>query len=261
MQQYVILIVVVLLVAVAAYCFLGKKGEESFRFRRQEVANPEMQGVPMRPDMSNASRLAPRFDVNRANALGENVMGAEQIPMPFQAAPPSPIPTSLDAAMFEAPDFSQMGGAAAPIPTGAITSDQAQDMLKQRIGGGKPEYQETSELMPTPDMTYSTGIDPTNPETFMYDRTIFGKLKRRYGNDVDYIRGDLDITPEYRGWFDLQPPSDNDVVKGYFEKYIDVQQATALQDSQFTRSTPVEQLFQNKVNPWGDMQRYAYENV
>ena len=257
MQRYIITSAVVLLIAIGVYMFFKKGGEESFRFRRQEVNFNPVTPVPMRPDMGNAARLSPRFDVNRANALGMSYMGAEQIPLPYQAAPASP----LDIQQFSAPDFSQMGGDAAPIPSGAISSEQAQEILRKRVGGGKPEYQDASELMPTPDMTYSTGIDPTDPKTFMYDRTIFGKLKRRYGNDVDYIRGDLDITPEYRGWFDLQPPSDNDVVVGYFDKYLDVQQSTALQDSQFTRATPVEQLFQTKVNPFGDMQRYAYQNV
>ncbi len=254
-QQYIILAAVILVVAVGAFYFMKKGGEEAFQF------NP-ITAVPSRPDMGNAARLSPRFDALRANqnnTLGGSVMGGEPVPMALQASPANPVPMGAD--MFAAPNFSQMGGAAAPIPSGSMTSDQAQEILKQRIGGGKPEYQETADLMPTPDMTYSTGIDPTDPKTFMYDRTIFGKLKRRYGNDVDYFRGDLDITPEYRGWFDLQPPSDNDVVTGYFDKYLDVQQATGIKDAQYTRSTPVEQLFQASVNPMGDMQRYAYENI
>lgn len=100
-------------------------------------------------------------------------------------------------------------------------------------------------------MKHSASIDPTNPENFIYDRTLFSRLKRRYGNGVDFIRGDIDITPERRGWFDIRPPSDVDVVQGYFDKYIDIEQETQLQDSVFSRSTPIDTIMEGNANPWG----------
>jgi len=83
-------------------------------------------------------------------------------------------------------------------------------------------------------------------------------LKRRYGNQVDFIRGDIDVAPIYRGYFDIRPPSDVDVVKGYFDSYIDIQQNTAIRDSVFERATPIEKLQENAVNPFGDVSKLSY---
>lgn len=105
-------------------------------------------------------------------------------------------------------------------------------------------------------MKYSSSVDPTNPENFIYDRTLFSRLKRRYaGVGVDFIRGDIDVRPEYRGWFDIRPPSDNDLVQGYFDKYIDIEQETRLQDSVFTRNSAISDVMEGNVNPWGRADR------
>lgn len=132
-----------------------------------------------------------------------------------------------------------------------LTSEQVAKALKDVYGGKTPELQSAQDLLPIPDMKYSSTIDPTNPQNFIYDRTLFARLKRRYGNGVDFIRGDIDIKPEYRGWFDIRPPSDVDLVQGYFDKYIDIEQQTAIQDSIFTRNTPISAIEEGKVNPWG----------
>ena len=106
--------------------------------------------------------------------------------------------------------------------------------------------------------------DPTNPmspENFMYTRTIFSKLKRRYGNQVDFFRGDLDIAPAMRGYFDIAPPRAEDLVGSYFANYIDIQQASALRDAQYTRTIPAETMYANAINPAGDAYRSVYLNV
>lgn len=131
-----------------------------------------------------------------------------------------------------------------------LSSGQVDQVLREKFRQ-TPELQSVKDLMPVPDMKHSASIDPTNPENFIYDRTLFSRLKRRYGNGVDFIRGDIDITPERRGWFDIRPPSDVDVVQGYFDKYIDIEQETQLQDSVFSRSTPIDTIMEGNANPWG----------
>ena len=230
--------------------------QERFAYRRQEIPTPVQPQDVTRPQGFTPqfdAPLAPRFD----GTANQPILGAPT-PIPNQASPVTPSPVPPQESM---PNFAQLGGVAAPVPSGAITSKQASDILEKRFGTEQPKFIDTVELMPVPDMRYTAGVDPTDPQSFMYDRTIFGKLKRRYGNDVDYFRGDIDVKPEYRGWFDLQPPTDQDVVTGYFNNYIDVQQETAIRDSQFERNTPVAQLFKSTVNPWGDENRYAYNRV
>lgn len=232
-------------------------GSEQYRYFR-EIPNapalPPMNGVPMRPSL--IPQLPPRFD---GNQLSSNLTAESSAPLQVMAAPPSASP--LDAMTFDGVDFQELGGQGAPLPSGGLTSKQVSDMLKDRVGGGTPELQNTKDLMPVPDMRYTTGLDPTDPQNFMYDRTIFGRLKRRYGNDVDFFRGDLDIKPLYRGWFDLQPPTETDVVVGYFDRYIDIEQETAIRDSSFTRATPIEDLYKGSVNPMGKNYLTRYDHV
>jgi hypothetical protein len=225
---------------------------EQFRYAETE-SEPVMQSVPMRPSL--IPQLPPRFDGNQTSA---NLNAQSSTPIQMMAAPPSASP--LDAMTFDGVDFQELGGQGAPIATGGLSTQQVTDMLKDRIGSGKPELQSTKDLMPVPDMRYTTGLDPTDPQNFMYDRTIFGRLKRRYGNSVDWFRGDLDVKPEYRGWFDLQPPQDTDIVKGYFDRYIDIEQETAIRDASFTRATPVEDLYKASINPGGKSYLTMYDH-
>lgn len=224
----------------------GVSEQEFFHYNRAEDILPPMESVPMRPNLANAAPVYGRFDPNQ---LAANLTSQASAPMNMLAAPPSGSP--LDAATFQNVDFQSLGGAAAPIPAGGLTTGQVNDMLRDKIGSGTPEMQETKDLLPVPDMRYTTGLDPTDPQNFMYDRTIFGRLKRRYGNGVDFFRGDIDVKPQYRGWFDLQPPTETDVVRGYFENYLDIEQETAVRDAIFDRVTPVEDLYQASINPGG----------
>ena len=235
----------------------AQAGAEQFRYYQEDQEDqglPEMQSVPMRPSL--IPQLPPRFD---ANQLSSNLTAQSSAPLQLMAAPPSASP--LDAMTFDGVDFQNLGGQGAPLPTGGLSSQQVTDMLRDKVGSGKPELQNTKDLMPVPDMRYTTGLDPTDPQNFMYDRTIFGRLKRRYGNDVDHFRGDLDIKPQYRGWFDLQPPTATDVVTGYFDRYIDIEQETAIRDSSFTRATAIEDLYKGSVNPMGKNYLTRYDHV
>jgi hypothetical protein len=233
----------------------GVEEQEFFRYRQTEDELQPMESVPMRPNLANAAPVYGRFD---ANQLAANLTSQASAPMDMLAAPPSGSP--LDAETFQNVDFQSLGGAAAPIPAGGLTTGQVNDMLRDKIGSGTPEMQETKDLLPVPDMRYTTGLDPTDPQNFMYDRTIFGRLKRRYGNGVDFFRGDIDVKPQYRGWFDLQPPTETDVVRGYFENYIDIEQETAVRDAVFDRVTPIESLYQASINPGGKTYLTRYDH-
>lgn len=163
---------------------------------------------------------------------------------------------------------SQMVNSGSPIDFKTVGNYQQNTLLKNNLLSSAqvsqalndkfratPELQSAKDLMPIPDMKYSSGVDPTNPENFIYDRTLFSRLKRRYGNGVDFIRGDIDVKPEYRGWFDIRPPGDVDLVQGYFDKYIDIEQETRLQDSVFTRNSAISDVMEGNVNPWGRADR------
>jgi len=183
---------------------------------------------------------------------------------PVRSDPNGSVPSGLNA---NTPNFANPGatpnystianfsGQNQLLNNNLVTSNQAQQMLN-KVGRGSPEYQEPQLI--NPDMKYSSGLDPTNPNNFMYNRTIFAPLKRRYGNEVDWIRGDIDVTPEYRGWFDVRPPASNDVVQGYIASgYQDIEQETALRDSVFQRNMSPQERATAAVNPWGDEQRVA----
>lgn len=245
------------LVIVAVALLIGfflYNSSESFRFQTVPV-DPETVSRPQGANPELAAPLAPRFD---AVTQGAQTLRGQTPPMPIMGAPAQP---TLNNPEFGQPDFTQLGGAAAPIPSGALTTKQVDDILSNKFGNNTPKYQETVDLMPVPDMRYSAGVDPTDPQSYMYDRTIFSRLKRRYGNGVDFIRGDIDVRPQYRGWFDIQPPTDVDVVEGYFNRYIDVEQETAIKDATFERATPIQTLFQASVNPMGNTQKLAYTTL
>jgi hypothetical protein len=100
-------------------------------------------------------------------------------------------------------------------------------------------------------MRYSANLDPTDPNNFIYERTLFAPLKRRNYGDVDYFRGDLEIMPEKRGWFDIRSVGDKDVVQGYFSNYSDIQQSATVKDSIFERTLTPEQIQIQRSSPYG----------
>jgi len=165
-------------------------------------------------------------------------------PAGLRNAPPVPDMTTL----------SQMSGDNLLAKKSVLSADQVDNMLK-KVGKTRPDLQDTKDILPTPDMRYASGLDPTDPNNFIYERTLFAPLKRRYGNNVDFFRGDIDVTPERRGWFDVRSVGSNDVVKGYFSNYTDIQQQTNLRDSYFDRQVSTQERQASNTNPWGDIQR------
>jgi|LauGreDrversion4_2_1035121.scaffolds.fasta_scaffold63164_4 hypothetical protein len=224
------------------YLMANDTKKEGFRFQQAVTAQPTIP-APIAPRTTDLLQSGAGLGFNQSPSLQAG------------GVPPTSVP--LNGAN---PNFASLG---------ALTSGQSQllnkgnflttDQVKQIVGSGTPEF--NAPILPNPDMRYSTGVDPTNPQNFIYDRTLFARLKRRYRNDVDYFRGDIDVNPEYRGWFDVRPPSDVDKVTGYFDRYIDIEQETAIRDATFRRNTPVAELQAAQTNPYGDVGRLVYSSL
>lgn len=167
----------------------------------------------------------------------------------FTAPPSFPQPAALRAVpQYES--ISQMSGDNMLLNKQTLTSDQVNTMLA-KVGKNTPELQDVKDIMPTPDMRYAAGLDPTDPNNFIYERTLFAPLKRRNYGDVDYFRGDLEIMPEKRGWFDTRSVGDKDVVQGYFSNYTDIQQNSTVRDSIFERTLTADQKQTRNTSPYG----------
>lgn len=191
------------------------------------------------------SELSPRFDATRVS--GGNIVGS--FPgMSVQGSPVSPVESVLSVA---SPSYSTLGGPAGAygdprLPSGGLTTNQVNNILANKFGRGTGDaqsYMDPQALLPVPDMKRAMAKDPSDPNTFMYDRYLFAPLKRRYGNvGVDHVRGDLHIPQLRMGWFDPAPVAKQDLVSGYFSDFLDIQQTTAIKDSIFERKpTAVQQ--------------------
>jgi len=110
-----------------------------------------------------------------------------------------------------------------------------QASLTKKYQTSSQELLDASALLPVPDMRQASTRDPSDPANYMYDRTIFAKLKPRYNTVPDRIRGDLSITPLKVGWFDVVSTPAQDLSQGYFGTFTDIQQTSDLQDAIYTR--------------------------
>lgn len=268
------LLIAVLIVFVAYIVYNSYSKKENFKITSQMGA---YNNNPLSTDESNnalfaqptfKADLSPRFDAVTPGSIYVNPpplsYQASPITPVSQMAPQTPIPSQMGQmnGMYQMngmngvpTNFEEMGADA----NSTLTSDQVMN-IQNKIGSGTPVYQETTDVMPLPDMKGAVmTVDPTDPNNFIYDRTIFAPLKRRYGADVDYFRGDIMIPQQQRGWFDIAPASQNDVVKGYFENYIDIQQATQVQDSLYERTLTQEQKLDAKLNQFGNTEKLPYE--
>jgi hypothetical protein len=273
MDKQLLIVLLVGLVIVFIMCSCSKTSEPYVNgaYNPHTLSNVKNNAIFAQPQF--LADLSPRFDgVSSAGTIYGNpapiqyqasyITPVSQMGMPEAQQPQPQVPQSFATEQQQirpiefkvASNFAQMGGS---VPQKAAADQYlAEDKISSNqiahmIGSGTPEYQETEELMPTPDMKGVITVDPTDPKNFMYDRTIFSQLKRRYGNGVDFFRGDLQIPQEQRGWFDLMPAAQTDIVTGYFDNYIDIQQTTYIKDAEFERTVPTDLLEEAKVRPYG----------
>lgn len=294
MDRQLLIVLLVGLVVVFIMCSCSKEDKEMYvngAYNPQTLASVKNTALFAQPDFK--AQLSPRFDgVSSAGTIYGNpapiqsqaswITPVSQMGGPTFAELQKQMPQGFAEPMKDAPTFQQMQqanpqGFSAPTTSFAqmggnipqkAAADQYQtennissNQVAHMIGSGTPTYQETSELMPTPDMKGTITVDPTDPKNFMYDRTIFSQLKRRYGNGVDFFRGDLQIPQEQRGWFDIMPAAQTDIVTGYFDNYIDIQQTTYIKDAEFERTVPTDVLADNKLRPFGNTNKLSYDNI
>ncbi len=100
------------------------------------------------------------------------------------------------------------------------------------------EYLSPKDLLPQADMASVLSKDPSDPNVYMFDRTLFSPLKRRNLNNVDFIRGDLPIARQSIGWFDSASNPGTDLMVGSVQSGIigpSMEERTEMQDLVYTR--------------------------
>jgi hypothetical protein len=87
--------------------------------------------------------------------------------------------------------------------------------------------------------------DISESESFMYERSIFSRLKERYGNGVDFVRDDTDNSPKYKGWFVNQPETNPFDSSNPFNIDISTLLTTS---SEKDKNTPVKDIIDTNTN-------------
>ena len=142
-------------------------------------------------------------------------------------------------------DFERVKGEFAYLGMDANTVAGQNDARKeweqkfsQTMATQKPntlDYTSPKDLLPVPDLRTPLMRDPSDPENFMYTRTLFAPLKTRNHNEGDRIRGDLNNQPVKTGWFDIATVPSIDLIKGYFGYYNDISEYTDVQDAVYQK--------------------------
>lgn len=118
-------------------------------------------------------------------------------------------------------------------------------------------YADPEQLLPVPDIKNCL-VDPSDPENYMYDRTLFAPLKRRNGYvQTDFIRGDLYIPSVNSGWFYAPTIPSVDLQKGalnILNSSIDNQDIVYSNSKPIVAPTEEEQLDIWKADPVNKMQ-------
>jgi len=131
-------------------------------------------------------------------------------------------------------EFAYLGMDANTVSGQETARKDWEQKYSQTITAQKPntlDYTNPKDLLPVPDLRAPLMRDPSDPENFMYTRTLFAPLKTRNHNEGDRIRGDLNIQPVKTGWFDIATVPSIDLIKGYFGYYNDISEYTDVQDA------------------------------
>jgi len=131
-------------------------------------------------------------------------------------------------------EFAYLGMDANTVSGESNARKDWEQKYSQTLATQKPntlDYTSPKDLLPVPDLRTPLMRDPSDPENFMYTRTLFAPLKTRNHNEGDRIRGDLNIQPVKTGWFDIATVPSIDLIKGYFGYYNDISEYTDVQDA------------------------------
>ncbi len=91
------------------------------------------------------------------------------------------------------------------------------------------EYNDPS--LPTQSMSNRSLRDPSDANTYMFDRNVFANdAKKRGRGQGDTLRGDIPIATIKRGMFDVSANPSEDLQTGYFQNFSDIQETKDLQD-------------------------------
>ncbi len=246
-QKTTIFVVLIVLLVVIIACKCSKKdSNENYSevFLTGDYNNYMVQRPSFKGDLS------PRFDPYREG--GGNIRGSYPENFDVQSVGPNPLSSGEMGAASEL-DYATLGGETqmnAKFEKSCKKLDMSYNKMTESLS-----YTDPSQMLPAPDLR-SCFKDPTNPENYMYDRTLFAPLKRRHAkNYVDYIRGDLYIPPNRFGWFDTPTIPHVDLVK----PNIAIGQISGpdidLEDTSYYRSSPTVALQMAKEQeelPWGD---------
>jgi hypothetical protein len=159
-----------------------------------------------------------------------------------------PVLELIDEPFVQAPlqhaDFSRLG-----------EIDQQPDCASEKKSlSDRPDlsFFDPKQLLPKSDIR-SCFKDPQDPSNYMYDRTLFAPLKRRYNTGVDFVRGDLNIAPYRFGWFDAPANPGTDLNPGFFNlNYPSIEQSISLQDTQVERAHPTLRAAQVEQVQYGN---------
>lgn len=258
MSKILIYGVVILVVVLIIVITIKKKNKEGYS---EVLIHPSYTNDEFVTRPSFKAELAPRFDPYR---MSGGMIKSSYGPMDQQGAGITPLVDSenIVSATGSAIPNSEVDYASViserenindfDKSCTAIGNDVISDFKKQQ------GYIDAKEMLPVPDIR-SCLKDPSDPDNYMYDRTLFAPLKRRNANiDVDWIRGDLYIEPIRTGWFDTPSIPGVDLVKGAIPIITDP--VLDLEDTIYSRSKPLESLtYEEKMAqdeatlPWGDI--------
>jgi len=101
-------------------------------------------------------------------------------------------------------DFASMAKLGQPVQSagGMPESEINEDIYAKYLN--PLDYTNPQDVLPSDDMSsVAYGKLPSDPNTYVYDRLIVANQRRRNLEGADWIRGDLPIAPDNRGWFQV----------------------------------------------------------
>lgn len=153
--------------------------------------------------------------------LKSELIGA-QPPRNVQAVPTNPMDYSrlvCDSSIDDVPEELQN---LSPDELNRMIYDKYIDPLS---------YVDPSEVLPGDDMSSLKYGDKlaSDPNTYVYDRLIYANQKRRLNEGADWIRGDLPIYPDNRGWHQVSVKPHLDLRRGAISSHIGPDYSTMIE--------------------------------